>query len=135
IESNEGGNDQVYANSFILCSVNQTSFPQPALVFDYIEKEFKAHSDVDPVINLKKPLSGLLYPTFEDHAPNVNHVSYSAKKANEHDERFIDDILHCTEATTANEGKDGFELIVSRVADDKVDYTKLANLYDGTGTI
>src|SRR5699024_12202684 len=91
-------------------SINQTSFHQPALVFYYIEKEFKAHSDVDPVINLKNPLSGFLYPTFEDHAPNVNHVLYSAKKANEPDERFIEDILHCTEATTAMEEKDGFEL-------------------------
>lgn len=135
LESNEGGNDQVYANPFILCSVNQTTFPQPALVFDYIEKEFKAHSDVDPVINLKKPLSGFLYPTFEDHAPNVNHVLYSAKKANEPDERFIEDILHCTEATTAMEEKDGFELIVSRVADDKVDSTMLSNIYEEIGTI
>src|SRR5699024_12541931 len=30
IESNEGGNHQLYANSSLLCSVNYTSYPQPA---------------------------------------------------------------------------------------------------------
>src|SRR5690625_2368279 len=56
-----------FANTFILCSLNKTSLPETSLVFDYIEKEFKARSEVDPIINLDKPLTGFLYPVFNDH--------------------------------------------------------------------
>src|SRR5699024_1789754 len=72
-ESGEGGTDNVYANKFILCSLNKTSQPKKSLVFDYIEKSFKANSDVDPIINLATPLTGFLFPVFTDNAADVNH--------------------------------------------------------------
>src|SRR5699024_168067 len=55
-----------FANTFILCSLNKTSLPETSLVFDYIEKEFKARIEVDPIINLDKPLTGFLFPVFND---------------------------------------------------------------------
>lgn len=130
VESEEGGNDEVYANSFILCSLNKTTQPKTALVFDYIEKEFKAHNEVDPVINLTKPLTGFLFPSFPDHASDVNHILYSAGKANEPDVTFIEEVLQCSETVTAAEEKDGFELIVSRVAGNQVDSAVLSNIYE-----
>src|SRR5699024_10319332 len=119
-----------YQNSFILCSLNKTDQPKTALVFDYIEREFKAHNEVDPIINLKKPLTGFLFPTFPDHASDVNHILYSAGKSNEPDTSFIEEVLHCSEIITAAEEKDGFELIVNKVAGDKVDSTTLSNIYE-----
>ena len=52
LESEEGGNDEVYSSQFILCSLNKTDQPKKALLFDYIEKEFKSNNAVDPIINL-----------------------------------------------------------------------------------
>lgn len=130
LESGEGGTDHVYANKFILCSLNKTSQPETSLVFDYIEKEFKANSEVDPVINLTKPLTGFLFPAFRDHASDVNHLLYSAGKANDPDEMFIEDVLNCGGMITAAEEKDGFELIVSKLAGDQVDANILSNIYE-----
>ena len=129
-ESGEGGNDEVYAHPFILCSLNKTTQPETSLVFDYIEKEFKAHNEVDPIINLTKPLSGFLFPAFRDNASDVNHILYSAGKANEPDETFIEDVLQCGGMMTAAEEKDSFELIVSKLAGDQVDANVLSNMYE-----
>lgn len=129
-ESGEGGTDEVYANKFILSSLNKTTQPETSLVFDYIEKEFKANSEVDPIINLTKPLSGFLFPAFHDNASDVNHILYSAGKANEPDETFIHDVLNCQDTVTAAEEKDGFELVVSKLAGDQVDANVLSNIYE-----
>lgn len=130
LESGEGGTDNVYANKFILCSLNKTTQPKKELVFDYIEKEFKSNSDVDPIINLSTPLTGFLFPAFTDHAADVNHILYNAGKANQPDELFIEDVLGCEAITTGAEDKDCFELIVNHVADDKVNADTVSHIYD-----
>src|SRR5690625_175183 len=130
LESGEGGTDNIYANTFIICSLNKTSQPETSLVFDYIEKEFKAHNEVDPIINLTKPLSGFLFPAFHNDAADVNHLLYSAGKANEPDYTFIEDVLNCGDMITAAEEKDSFELIVSKLAGDQVDANVLSNIYE-----
>src|SRR5699024_12716554 len=71
VESNEGGNDNVYFNEFILASVNKTDQPETSFTFDYIEKAFKASHNVDPIINLDKPLTGFLFPSFHDYTSDV----------------------------------------------------------------
>lgn len=129
-ESGEGGNDNVYANKFLLCSVNKTDQPETSFTFDYIEKAFKASHDVDPIINLTKPLTGFLFPAFHDHAADVNHILYSATKANEPDDMFIDSVLECEEMMTASEAKDSFELVVNKLAGDKVNANLLSNIYE-----
>ena len=129
-ESDMGGNDTVYSNKFILCSVNKTDQPESSFTFDYIEKAFKASHDVDPIINLTKPLTGFLFPAFHDYASDVNHILYSAGKANEPDEAFIDAILECDVVMTAAENKDSFELVVNKLAGDKVNATMLSNIYE-----
>ncbi|HLR52577.1 MAG TPA: DUF4317 domain-containing protein [Candidatus Avamphibacillus sp.] len=130
IETGEGGNDEVYSNKFILCSLNKTDQPKRNLVFDYIEKEFKANSDIDPIINLNKPMTGFLFPAFNDNTGDVNHILYSSGKANQPDYSFIEEVLHCKEIYTAADDKDGFELIVSKVAGDKVNSTVISNIYE-----
>jgi len=129
-ESEEGGTDSVYANKFILCSLNKTTQPKSSLVFDYIGKEFKSTADVDPIINLSTPLSGFLFPTFTDNAQDVNHILYRAGKPNQPDPMFIEDVLNCEDISTAAEEKDTFQLIVSKIAGDKVDSNVVSNIYE-----
>ena len=128
--SDEGGNDHIYDNKFILCSLNKTDQPETSYTFDYIEKEFKSAHHVDPVINLTKPLTGFLFPAMHDGASDVNHILYSAGKANEPDETFIDEVLECEEMMTAAESKDSFELVVNKLAGDQVDADTLSNIYE-----
>lgn len=129
-ESGEGGTDNVYANKFILCSLNKTTQPVKSLVFDYIEKSFKPNSDIDPIINLAAPLTGFLFPTFTDNAADVNRVLYNSGKANYPDELFIQEVLNCEDISTAAEDKDCFGLIVNNLAGDKVNSDVVSNIYE-----
>src|SRR5699024_3968507 len=130
LESEEGGTDHVYANKFILCSLNKTTQPKNALVFDYIEKEFKSNTEVDPVIHLTTPLSGFLFPVFTDNAANVNHILYNCGKVNQPDESFIEETLTCEEISTAEEDKDTFQLIVHDLAGERVNSDVVSSIYE-----
>lgn len=130
LESEEGGDDQVYANQFILSSLNKTDQPKKALLFDYIEKEFKANNAFDPIINLTSPLSGFLFPTFTDNYADVNHILYYAGKVNQPNETFIEDVLNCEEIITAEDDKDSFELILKQVVGEEVESRVISNVYE-----
>ncbi|MFJ5714684.1 DUF4317 domain-containing protein [Neobacillus sp. NPDC093127] len=130
LESEEGGDDEVYSNQFILCSLNRTDLPKKALLFDYIEKEFKSYNVVDPIINLDSPLSGFLFPAFNDNAADVNHILYCAGKVNQPDFTFIEKVLDCEDIMTAQDDKDCFDFILKEVIGDEVDSAVISNVYE-----
>lgn len=130
MESEEGGDDEVYSSQFVLCSLNKTDQPKKALLFDYIEKEFKANNAVDPIINLAAPLAGFLFPAFNDNSADVNHILYNGGKANQPSEIFIVDVLQCEEIITAVEEKDSFDQILKIVVGDEVDSKVISNVYE-----
>lgn len=129
-DSELGGDDEVYSSHFTLCSVNRTDQPKKALLFDYIEKEFKPNNAVDPIINLAAPLSGFMFPAFNDNSADVNHILYYAGKVNQPDETFIEQVLNCEEIITALEDKDSFGLILNQVMGDQVDSRVISNVYE-----
>jgi hypothetical protein len=127
-ESEEGGDDEVYSSEFILCSLNKTDQPKKALLFDYIEKEFKPNHAVDPIINLTSPLSGFLFPAFNENSADVNHILYHG--GNQPSASFIEEVLNCEEIITAEEDKDSFEQILKIVMGDEVDSKVISNVYE-----
>lgn len=122
--------DEVYKNPFILCSVNQTDLPKRSLVFDFNEKQYKAHDLLDPIINLTSPIGGFLFPCFTDNAADVNHILYAAGKANKPNYHFIENVLDGEEIMTAEDDKAVFEEIVKEVVGEEVNTRTLANVYD-----
>ncbi|MGE6260672.1 DUF4317 family protein [Heyndrickxia sporothermodurans] len=130
LESEEGGDDEVYSSEFVLCSLNKTDQPKKALLFDYIEKEFKSNNAVDPIINVTAPLAGFLFPAFNDNSADVNHILYNGGKVNEPNEIFIVDVLQCEEIITAIEEKDSFDQILKIVVGDEVDSKVISNVYE-----
>lgn len=130
LEFEEGGDDEVYSNEFILCTLNKTDQPKKALLFDYVEKIFKPNNAFDPIINLAAPMSGFLFPAFNDNAADVNHILYYAGKNNQPDEAFIEQVLNCEEVITAQEDKDSFGQILKEVMGDEVDSMVIANVYE-----
>lgn len=130
MESEEGGDDEVYSSEFILCSLNKTDQPKRVLLFDYIEKEFKSNNAVDPIINLTSPLTGFLFPAFNDNSADVNHILYCGGKVNQPDDSFIEEVLNCEEIITAVEDKDSFEQILKIVMGDEVDSNVISNVYE-----
>lgn len=83
---------------------------------------------VDPVINLQKPIGGFI-PVFTDSAADVNRILYSAPKANEPDEAFIEDVLNAEESVTAKEDKIIFEEVVRDAIGHELNTGTLANIY------
>jgi hypothetical protein len=130
METEEGGDDEVYSSQFILCSLNKTDQPKKALVFDYIEKEFKPNNASDPILNLAAPMSGFLFPAFNDNAADVNHILYYAGKVNQPDFSFIHQVLNCEEIITAEEDKESFEQVLKKVIGDQVDSNLISNVYE-----
>ncbi|WP_082234494.1 DUF4317 domain-containing protein [Halobacillus massiliensis] len=128
-EAEESERDAVYSNPFILCSLNKTEEPKKEIQFDYIEKEFKYKIEVDPVIDLKNPMTGFLFPTITDGASDVNHILYSASKANEPDYRFIEEVLNGEEIMTAKEDKAVFEEVIKDVVGDQLNTSTLSKVY------
>ncbi|WP_052654277.1 DUF4317 domain-containing protein [Planococcus massiliensis] len=122
--------DEVYTTPFILGSMNQTELPKSSLVFDFAKKEFKSNILLDPVIKLTSPVGGFLFPGFTDNAADVNHIVYSASKANKPDFQFIENVLNGDEIITAEEDKAVFEEIVKAVIGEEVNSRTLAGLYD-----
>lgn len=134
-ESEEGGNDEVFKSKFILCSINSIEQQQKALVFDYNEKEFRSNNIVDPIINLKAPLVGFMFPAFNDGAADVNHILYSASRANEPDRRFISEVLNCQDIVTAISDKVNFENILRKAIGTKVEPAAISAVYEKINNI
>ncbi|MFB4165008.1 DUF4317 domain-containing protein [Alteribacillus sp. JSM 102045] len=128
-EAEESERDAVYSNPFILCSINKTEEPKKEIQFDYIEKEFKYKIEADPVIDLKNPMSGFLFPSITDGASDMNHVLYAAGKANEPDYRFIEEVLNGEDIMTAKEDKAVFEEVIKDVVGDQLNPSTLAHVY------
>lgn len=57
-EAEQSEKDEMFANLFILCSVNSTEQQRKTLMFDYVEREFKYNVFVDPIIKLNTPEQG-----------------------------------------------------------------------------
>ncbi|PIC63941.1 hypothetical protein CSV79_09120 [Sporosarcina sp. P13] len=129
-ESEIDARDEVFTTPFILCSMNQTDLPKRSIVFDFIEREFKSNTMLDPIINLTSPIGGFLFPCFTDNAADVNHVLYAAGKANKPDYQFIENILNGEEVVTAADDKAVFEEIVKQVVGGEVDTETLGNVYE-----
>lgn len=129
-EAEESARDTVYSHPFILCSINNTQEPKKELLFDYVEKEFKYHFVLDPIINLNAPISGFLFPCFTDNAADVNHILYSAGKVHEPDHQFIEEVLNGEETMTAKDDKIVFEEIIRGVSGDQISTSTLSNVYE-----
>ncbi len=129
-DAEESERDEVYALSFILCTINKTEQPPKSLVFDYVSRQFKYNVAVDPVIKLAAPEGGFLFPAFHDHAADVNRLLYCSGKAHEPDYSFIEEVLDGEMTTTAKQEKAAFEEIVKEVTGEALDTSTLAQVYE-----
>ena len=129
-EAEESENDEMFANPFILCSINSTEPQRKTLMFDYIEREFKYNVIVDPIIKLRTPEQGFFYPSVTDGFSDVNRVLYCAGKVNDPNQHFIDQVLNAEKTVTALEERAIFEDIVKEIAGDQLDASTIASVYE-----
>lgn len=129
-EAEESENDEMFANPFILCSVNSTEKQRKTLLFDYVEREFKYNVIVDPIIKLSSPEQGFFYPSITDGYSDVNRVLYCSGRAHEPNPHFIEEVLNAERSVTALEERAVFEDIVKEVAGELLDASTIASVYE-----
>jgi hypothetical protein len=129
-EAEESENDEMFANPFILCSVNSTEQQRKTLMFDYVEREFRYNIIVDPIIKLSSPEQGFFYPSVTDGYSDVNRILYCSGRANEPNQHFIEEVLNAEKSVTALEERAIFEEIVKEVTGDQLDASTIANVYE-----
>lgn len=129
-EAEESENDEMFANPFILCSINSTEQQKKTLLFDYVEREFKYNVIVDPIIKLSSPEQGFFYPSVTDGYSDVNRVLYSSGRAHEPNEHFIEEVLNAEKTVTALQERAIFEEIVKEVAGEQIDASTIAQVYE-----
>jgi hypothetical protein len=129
-EAEQSEKDEMFANLFILCSVNSTEQQRKTLMFDYVEREFKYNVFVDPIIKLNTPEQGFFYPSVTDNYSDVNRILYCSGRANEPNVAFIEQVLNAEMTVTALEERAIFEDIVKEVAGEQLDAATIAQVYE-----
>ena len=100
--------DNVY--DFMLCSICPVEPSERGLFYKADKKEF-TEKITDWIV--RKPVSGFLYPSFEDRAADIHHCLYSMPKPKEPHPDIAGEILGCILPQEAGEQKDHFRSVVS----------------------
>jgi len=127
--ADESINDAVQAFNFILSSVNKIDIPKRTLKFDYTDKEFKANSVLDSVINLNTPLEGFMFPSLSGGYSDYNKILYYASKPKELNTSFIENVLNCGFKFTAEDEKNCFSDILKSIIGDKIKPELMQDIY------
>ncbi|MGH4119693.1 DUF4317 family protein [Clostridium sp.] len=129
LDADESIDDAVQAFNFILSSVNKIDIPKRTLKYDYNDKEFKANSALDTVINLNAPLEGFMFPSLTSGYSDINKILYYASKPKELNIPFIENVLNCGFKFTAEDEKNCFSDILKSIIGDKIKPELIQDIY------
>ena len=129
MSADESIDDAMQSFNFILSSVNKIDVPKRTLKFDYTDKEFKANSALDSVINLNSPLEGFMFPSLSNGYSDINKIIYYASKPKELNSSFIENVLNCAFKFTAQDEKDCFGDILKSIIGDKIKPELMQDIY------
>lgn len=123
--------EKAVREQFIFCSMNKTTQPKKALLFDYVNKEFKSNLVLDAMINLTSPIQGFMFPTIQQGTIiDVNHVLYSTGKKNLPDLYFIETVLECdTDIVTTDTEVAYFNQVLIELLNGKTNPKVISNVY------
>ncbi|MBU3216232.1 DUF4317 domain-containing protein [Clostridium estertheticum] len=129
MDADESIQDSMNAFNFILSSVNKIDIPKRTLKFDYTDKEFKANSVLDSVINLNAPLEGFMFPSLSGGYSDFNKCLYYDSKPKELNSAFIENVLNCGFKFTAEDEKNCFGDILKSIIGDKIKPELMQDIY------
>ena len=117
--------DEVY--SFILSCICPVSLAKPALSYDASEHMFRSRIR-DWIVDM--PLTGFLFPAFNDRSSDIHCILYYSRKAEELHEEFTAQALSCTLPLTARTQKEVFEDLIEEALGDECDYETVRCLHE-----
>ena len=129
MSAEESIDDAMQSFNYILASVNKIDIPKRTLKFDYTDKEFKANSALDSIINLNAPLEGFMFPTLSNGYTDIHKILYYASKPKELNSSFIENVLNCDFKFTAEDEKNCFCDILKSIIGDKIKPELMQDIY------
>ncbi|MCR5168656.1 MAG: DUF4317 domain-containing protein [Oscillospiraceae bacterium] len=116
----EDSSDNIYR--FLIAAVSPMNTNTDGLYYNADENRITKKSNTDLIVS-RAPTDGFMYPVYSDRAPDVNHVMYYSKNAKKPNISFVEDVLDCEFAMTAESEKETFRKLVENVVGEDLSYT------------
>lgn len=126
----EDASDQVFEH--ILCSICPVNLSKSGLSYNETSNII-AERVRDWIVDA--PMKGFLFPAFTDRTSNIHGVMYYAKKPEELQEIFIEEVLGSQIPVTAGSQKEHFNLVLEEVLGEHCDYEVVRNVHENLNQI
>lgn len=79
---------------------------------------------------VEEPLHGFLFPAFNDRQADIHGMLYSARKAEELQPDFMENMFGCPAQLSAESQKDAFHALIADVLGEEAGYAEVADIYE-----
>lgn len=117
--------DTVY--DYILCSICPVSLSKAGLCYN------AEHNSIEDRIRdwiVNDPISGFLFPAFNDRAQDVHSLLYYSKKPEELQEVFLTQVLGCSQVLSAGTQKESFQAMIADTLGEDCSYSVIRNIHE-----
>ena len=119
-----------YVYSFIVCCICPVSLMKEGLCYD---EEACTFLDRRRDWAVQKPVSGFLFPAFNDRMPDIHSLLYYCHKEDERHEEISADLLGCTLPMPESDQKEVFRSMVEQTLGSNCDFENVKNIHDAVG--
>jgi len=114
----------------VLCTSNKTDMGKTELIYNHTDKEFDTKSQLDPIVNLKSPMDGFMYPVWENEGISTDKALYYSSKSHKVNATFVYNILNCEIKLSAKQEKEYFHNIMNLIMGGKIRPDILHSIYE-----
>ena len=122
--------DTVY--DYILCSICPVSLSKAGLCYNAVHNSIEDRIR-DWIVN--DPISGFLFPAFNDRAQDVHSLLYYSKKPEELQEVFLTQVLGCSQVLSAGTQKESFQAMIADTLGEDCSYSVIRNIHENLNTL
>ena len=126
----EDASDYVYP--FLLCCICPVNLMKEGLCYD---EEACTFLDRRTDWAVQKPVSGFLFPAFNDRQPDIHSLLYYCRKEEERHEEISADMLGCTLPIPETDQKEIFKSMVEQTLGRNCDFQNVRSLQDAVSEI
>lgn len=105
--------------NFILISICPVTYTKLGLFYNKEKKMIEHKENNEKIVEM--PVTGFLFPAFNDRSADVNNVLVYNKKAKEPDKSLINYVLGCNFMMTSDEEQEKFNILITKVITDDND--------------
>lgn len=120
-------NDNTY--NFVICTINKVEQGKEQFIYNYNDKDFTSVNQLDPIVNMKSPIDGFMYPVYENEGVNTDKVLNYSSKSNKVNTSLVYNVLDCDIALSAKQEKEYFHAILQEITGGKVKAQVLHDVY------